>query len=107
MAEYTRQRAYTRYAFSATAEILDSAGAAFPGKVTNISYGGCRLLTGRRLPIGASVTLKIQAQTEAFEATAQVMHSTEDDMGVMFGNIPTRSLFVLDRWIGAAKVKPT
>jgi hypothetical protein len=56
--------------------------------VANISYGGCRLLTHLRLPLGASLLLKIDAQTETFEATAKVMHSAPNDMGLMLGILP-------------------
>ena len=104
---YTRERAYERYSFSAPAEVLDGSGATTPAEVANISYGGCRLLTKLGLPLGAAVQLKIQAQAETFQATAKVMHSTQNDMGFMFGDIPPESLFVLHRWIGAAKGKST
>lgn len=99
---YTRERLYTRYPFSAAGEILDGSGAGMPSAVTNISYGGCRLLTQRQLPLGAAITVKIHAGTEQFEAAANVVHSTPSEAGVMFGDIAARSLFVLGKWIEAA-----
>jgi hypothetical protein len=99
---YTRERLYTRYAFSAAGEILDSSGTGMRSAVTNISYGGCRLLTQTQLPLGAAITVKIQTATEQFEATARVVHSTPSDAGVMFGDIAAASLFVLRKWIDAA-----
>jgi|GEM_PF-4878580 len=99
---YTRERIYTRYPFSATGEIVEGSGAGMRSPVTNISYGGCRLLTQTQLPLGASVTLKIHTATEQFEAAAKVVHSTPTDAGLMFGDIAAQSLFVLRRWIDAA-----
>ena len=100
---YTRERAYQRYSFSAPAEITVGSGAPAHAEVTNISYGGCRVLTGVRLPVASPVFLKVQSQTDTFEARAKVMHCTGNDMGLMFGDISPQSLFVLQRWIAAAK----
>jgi hypothetical protein len=99
---YTRERLYTRYPFSADGEIVDGSGTGIRGAVTNISYGGCRLLTERQLPLGAAITVRIQTATEQFEAAAKVVHSTPTDAGVMFGDIAAQSLFVLRKWIDAA-----
>lgn len=99
---YTRERLYTRYPFAAEGEIVDGSGAGTPSAVTNISYGGCRLLTQRQLPLGAAITVKIQKETEQFEAAANVVHSTPSEAGVMFGDIAARSLFVLGKWIEVA-----
>lgn len=99
---YTRERLYTRYPFSANGEILDESGVGQRGAVTNISYGGCRLLIRRQLPLGASITVKIQTNTDQFEAAAKVVHSTPDAAGLMFGDIAAQSLFVLRKWIDAA-----
>jgi len=99
---YTRERLYTRYPFSAAGEILTGSGAGMRSSVTNISYGGCRLLTQTQLPLGAALTLKIQTATDQFEAAAKVVHSTPSDAGLMFGDIPAPSLFVLRKWIDAA-----
>jgi PilZ domain len=99
---YTRERLYTRYPFSAAGEVVDGSGAGMPSAVTNISYGGCRLLTQKQLPLGAAITVRIQTVAEQFEATAKVVHSAPGEAGVMFGNIAAQSLFVLRKWIDAA-----
>lgn len=99
---YTRERIYTRYPFSATSEIVEGSGAGMRSAVTNISYGGCRMLTPTQLPLGASITLKIQTAAEQFEAAAKVVHSTPSEAGLMFGDIAAQSLFVLRKWIDAA-----
>jgi len=99
---HSRERLYTRYPFSAAGEIVSGSGAGMRSAVTNISYGGCRLLTQTQLPLGAAITVKIHTPTEQFEAAAKVVHSTPTDAGLMFGDIAAQSLFVLRKWIDAA-----
>jgi PilZ domain len=94
-------RLYTRYPFSATAEIIDSSSAQMPSRVTNIGFGGCRLIATGRLSIGAEVTVKIHTPTEYFESAATVAHSTANDLGVMFHNVSPVYFNVLRRWISA------
>jgi len=52
--------------------------------------------------MGAKVTVTIQTPTDHFEATATVVYSTANVVGLMFGNIPKQSLLVLQKWIRAA-----
>jgi hypothetical protein len=99
---YAPPRFCTRYAFDAQAEIITS-DAEWPSSVTNISFGGCRLLTTAHLPAGATVTIKIRTPTDSFTATAIVIHSTANDVGVMFDKITPESLSVLMTWINAAR----
>jgi PilZ domain len=106
LAELPEKRLYTRYSFTAEAEISGS-GAVMSSQVMNISFGGCRLLLHGRLEVGATVTIKIHTPTESFEATAKAVHSTENEAGVMFDKISPESLFVLQKWINAAKSAPT
>ena len=98
-----RDRLYTRYAFSAVAEIIDTSGAQMPSRVSNVSFGGCRLLASGKLRVGAEVRVKIHLAADDFEAPAQVVHSTATDAGVMFHNIAPAFLNVLHRWISAAR----
>ncbi|PYU09384.1 MAG: hypothetical protein DMG37_23490 [Acidobacteria bacterium] len=100
--EYSRERLYTRFSFSALAEVLNDTGAVTRTRVTNVSYGGCRLLAQGQFPMGAKVTVTIQTPTDHFEATATVVYSTANVVGLMFGNIPKQSLLVLQKWIRAA-----
>jgi PilZ domain len=95
-------RLYTRYAFEAHAEII-TLDAELSSRVTNISFGGCRLLTTSVLPAGATITVKIRTPTHSFVATAKVIHSTANDVGVMFDKIGPESLLVLQKLIDAAK----
>ena len=73
-----------------------------PSRVMNISFGGCRLLSERPLPVGAAITVTIRTPADAFEATAKVAYSSERDVGVMFDKVSPRSLLVLKKWISAA-----
>lgn len=98
---YKVNRLYTRYPFSAAAEIIDNSGAQMPSRVTNIGFGGCRLIATGRLSIGAEVTVKIRTSTEYFESTAAVIHSTATDLGVMFHNVGAVYFTALRRWISA------
>ena len=98
-----RDRLYTRYAFSAVAEIVDTSGAQMPSRVSNISFGGCRLLSSGKLRVGAEVKVKVHLAADDFEAPAQVVHSTATETGVMFHNIGPAFLNVLHRWISAAR----
>lgn len=99
----TPKRLYERYDFSAPATLTDPSGAQFPARVTNISYGGCRLLIERKFPIGAEVIVKIQALEKEFAVSAKVVHSSDTDMGVMFGNLTADVLFALQKWIAEAR----
>ena len=100
------KRLYTRYAFSASATITDSSGLETSAQVTNISVGGCRLVTGAWLSIGTRVTVKIRRETDYFEAPGNVVHCAEDGVGVMFHNESAKSLLVLTKWVKKAK-EPT
>lgn len=97
-----KQRLYTRYAFSASASIIDSSGAEIPAQVTTIGAGGCRLVTNARFPIGERVNVRIQKGEDCFESPAQVAHCAEDGMGVMFHNESTQSLLILVKWLQQA-----
>ena len=74
-----------------------------PSRVSNVSFGGCRLVANGRLRIGAEVTAKIHWSGDYFEAPAVVIHSTATDTGVMFHNISPASFNVLHRWISTAR----
>ena len=93
------RRLYERYDFSASAMISDASSAETPARVSNISYGGCRLLTNASFPIEAEVTVKIRTADAEFEAPAKVVHSTENAAGVMFVKFTPEALFVLQKWI--------
>lgn len=93
------KRLYERYEFTALAVIVMPSGEEITARVSNISYGGCLLLTTRKLPIGAELTVKIHTFDQEFEAPVRVVHSGENHVGMMFGKITPAALFVLQKWI--------
>ena len=98
------KRLYNRYPFSASGTITDNSGLEIPAQVTNISVGGCRLITtSGRLLIGERVTVRIRRDKDYFEAPANVAHCAEDRVGVMFHNETTQSWLVLTKWVEEAK----
>lgn len=97
------KRLYNRYPFSASGTITDNSGLEIPAQVTNISVGGCHLITSARLSIGERVTVRIRRDKDCFEAPANVAHCAEDGVGVMFHNESTQSLRVLTKWVEEAK----
>ena len=100
-----QNRLYTRYPFAADAKII-TPGSEMPSKVTNISFGGCRLLAGAELEVGATITIKINTESNSFEATAKVVHSDGNVAGVMFDKFSGDSLLVPRKWIDSAKSAP-
>ena len=96
-------RLYTRYPFSAAAEIIDGSGAQMPSGVINIGFGGGRLLASGRLPIRAEVTVKIHTPTDYFETQAEVIHSSATDVGVAFHSISPMFFSILSRWISTTR----
>ena len=99
----TLKRLYERYQFSASALISIPQAQQIEARVSNISYGGCRLLANHRLPVAAEITIKIHALDDEFESLAKVVHSSDTDAGVMFGKMTPGALFVLQRWIAEAR----
>ena len=97
------KRLYNRYPFSASGTITDDSGLEIPAQMTNISVGGCRLITSARLSIGERVTVRVRRDKDYFEAPANVVHCAEDGVGVMFHNESTQSLRVLTKWVQEAK----
>ena len=97
------KRLYERYDFSASAEITDDSGSRLSARVSNISFGGCRLLVDRQFRIGTEITVKIGGVEDVFEAPAKIVHSTDTAMGMMFGKMTPGALFVLQKWIQEAR----
>ena len=97
------KRLYNRYPFSASGTITDNSGLDISAQVTNISVGGCCLVTNARVSIGERVTVRIRRDKDYFEAPANVAHCAEDGVGVMFHNETTQSLLVLTKWVEEAK----
>jgi len=99
----SQKRLYTRYPFSASATVADDSSVEIPAQVVNIGAGGCRLVSSTQFSVGTRVTVRIRRDKAYFEAPANVAHSAEDGMGLMFHNESTESLRVLVKWLQQAK----
>ena len=95
------ERQYTRYAFSADVDIVDSLGIKIRTRTKKISYGGCCVIAnGVCFRPGTGVTLRIHEGE--FEATGTIIYADAQEMGVMFRSVPPPSLLVLRKWIDGA-----
>ena len=97
------RRRTPRYAFSASAEVIDSSGAVIRSRVSDISVSGCHLIVNRCLAVGAEVKVRIHTPTDHFQTWAMVVHSTPTDMGLVFHSTDPTFLTVLQEWISAAR----
>ena len=96
------ERQYTRYAFAADVEIVDSLGIKIRTRTKKISYGGCCVIAnGVCFRPGTGITLRIN-EPDDFEAKGTIIYADAQEMGVMFGVISPQSLLVLRKWIGGA-----
>ena len=93
-----------RFPFIASAEVLsESAGTRLVARISDISASGCYVDTINPLTNGTRVRLKILTETRVFEARAIVVYSHTDlRMGLVFGQILTKSKDVLQNWLPAA-----
>jgi hypothetical protein len=98
------RRLYTRYDFVADAKVITS-NEEISSQVKNISLGGCLLLMKIPLSVGTELTVMIDRDAEHLEATATVVHWSENRAGLMFGRFAGNSLFVLGKWVAEAKNK--
>lgn len=96
------RRLYERYEFVAEARLTTS-NEEITSSVRNISLGGCLVQTTTPVRVGAEVTINIDRDTDQFEASAKVVHSSGNNAGLMFGRFEGKSLFVLGKWVAEAK----
>lgn len=61
------------------------------------------MVTTARFSAGTRVIVRIRKDKDYFEAPANVAHSAEDGMGLMFYKESTESLLVLLKWLKQAK----
>jgi hypothetical protein len=98
------RRRTPRYPFAANAELTE-AGATTPtkGRVTELSLNGCFMTSPTSLAKGTQVEVKINTETEFFEAHGSVIYSQPDEgMGLMFLETKPYYLNVLKKWVLSA-----
>ena len=106
------RRRTPRYPFAANAELVEpNAKEPIKGKVTELSLNGCFMTTPTLLAKGVHVAVKLNTETEFFEAQGSVVYSQPDEgIGLMFMETKPYFLNVLKKWLLAAmlgKGKPS
>jgi hypothetical protein len=84
---------------------LTETGAKEPvkGRVTELSLNGCFITSPTPLAKGTQVEIKINTETEFFEAHGSVIYSqAEDGIGLMFLETKPYYLSVLKKWVLSA-----
>lgn len=102
------RRQTPRYAFSASAEIVEKAtGKRTYAKVTEIGLFGCYLEIANYLPSGTLVTVKLYTTSDFFEAEAMVVYSRPDSgAGLAFREVKAHFVPTLQGWLLKAMTEP-
>jgi len=97
----TKQRAFLRYAFVASAEVTEvSSGAKLSARTSELGLGGCYVYTLNPFAEGALVLLRILGDQEAFEAKAIVVYCHPGSgMGLAFAGITADQQSRLEVWL--------
>jgi hypothetical protein len=98
------KRRTPRYPFIAVAELTDAgSGGQLNSQVAELSLNGCYVDMLNTLPVNSTVTLKIFAHSECFEATARVIYAQEGlGMGLAFQDVSIKSGILLSKWLQKA-----
>jgi hypothetical protein len=98
---YQEKRRTPRIVFIAVAEITDQeSGGQLTGRVTELSAYGCYVDILNTLPAPRTVTIKIFAESECFEAKANVIYAHQNlGMGLVFQEISLQSGNLLRHWL--------
>lgn len=106
--DYQEKRRTPRYPFIAVAEITDAqSGIQLNSQVAELSVNGCYIDTLNTLPVFSPVTVKIFADSECFEATAQVIYAHPGlGMGLAFQDVSLKSGITLGSWLAKAAASP-
>jgi hypothetical protein len=93
-----------RYPFIAVAEVTDvESGGQLNAQVAELSLNGCYLDMLNPLAVKSRVTVKIFAESECFEAAAQVIYAHANlGMGLAFEEVSLKSGVLLRRWLDDA-----
>lgn len=102
--EFREKRRTPRYPFIAIAEITEAgSNAPLNSQVAELSLNGCYVDMLNTLPVDTQVTLKIFADAECFEATANVIYAQQGlGMGLAFRDVSLKSGVMLRRWLQKA-----
>lgn len=95
------RRSSPRYAFTATAEVVDmKSRTRMNTRISDLSLEGCYVDTNAPFPVGIRVRIRVTASKKAFECHGDVVYSLPNmGMGIRFGEIETSQLEILNKWI--------
>ena len=98
---YTERRATPRYAFIATAEIIEpQTDTHISGRVSEISKRGCFVDILNALPKGTTIRVRITTGASSFESAGAIIYVQENvGMGVSFLDPTKEQQDVLDAWL--------
>ena len=98
---YQQTRRSPRFPFIAVAEITPTKSDAQLGsRVAELSLNGCYVDMPNTLPVGSEVSIKIFAESECFEAAAEVIYAHPNlGMGLAFEEISLKSGTILRPWL--------
>jgi hypothetical protein len=104
------RRKHPRYAFSATAEVVETrSGARIQGRISDLGRGGCYVDAMSPLGVNSEVKIRIVHQDRTFVAQAKVVFAAAGmGMGLMFTVIDPEQSPVLERWLAelSGEVRP-
>jgi hypothetical protein len=98
---HNEKRRTPRIAFIAVAEVTDQeSGGQLTGQVSELSAYGCYVDMLNPLPVPNTVTIKIFAAAERFEAKAKVIYAHPNmGMGLAFQEVSLQSGNLLRQWL--------
>lgn len=90
-----------RYPFVASIELTElQSENQFREQTGDLSLFGCHVATGKCLPIGTKVWLRITYQNESFRASGRVASiRSQIGIGIVFTKIEGKDQLVLEKWI--------
>ena len=95
------RRQHKRYAFSATAEVVDMvSGVRLSTRAADLNKGGCYLDLLNPLPFGSKVRVRIHSEGAELTCTAVVRDSQPGmGMGVAFTDLDDKGKALIENWI--------
>jgi PilZ domain len=100
------RRRTPRYPFVANAEVSEGkTGVLLKGRVSELSLNGCYVNILNPLEKGTAVDVKLNTETEFFEASGTVVYSNpESGMALMFLETKPYYIGVLKKWLLSAMI---
>lgn len=98
---FQEKRRTPRIPFVAVAELAEmESGASLTGQVSELSAYGCYVEILNTLPIDTTVTIKIFADAECFEAKAKVIYAHPNfGVGLVFQELSLQNENLLRQWL--------